>query len=116
MARVPGGWLDDGSPRLQQSAPLGVLDHPEPDAVLHAAARIQGLDLGQDRRAKPGGDAMEPHQRRVPDGPQAAAQGLGWAPLYAENRPQFRGGRGAEHASVANSQLVYDAMADVGVQ
>src|SRR5213592_2335920 len=76
MAGVARSRLDDGATRLQQAALFGILDHPEPDPVLYATARIQGLDLGQDRRAEPGGDSMEPHQRRVPDGLQDAAQDL----------------------------------------
>src|SRR5438034_2654391 len=76
MAGVARSRLDDGATRLQQAALFGILDHPEPDPFLSATARIQGLDLGQDRRAEPGGDSMEPHQRRVPDGLQDAAQDL----------------------------------------
>ena len=92
MAGVSGRRLDDGAPRLQQPASLGILDHPEPDPVLYAAARIQGLDLGQDRRAKPGGDSMEPHQRRVPDGLQDAAQDLhGPHHTVGRERVQIRG-------------------------
>src|SRR5438128_1057255 len=73
---VAGNDHTDLAPRLQHAPSLGIFDHPEPDPVLDAAARIQRLDLGQDRGAKPGGDAMKPHQRRVPDGLQDAAQDL----------------------------------------
>jgi len=76
VAGIPGRRLDDRAARLQQPATLRILDHPHADPVFHAAARIERLDLGKDGRLQSGGDAMEPHQRRVPDGLQDALQDL----------------------------------------
>ena len=48
-AGVAGRPLDDGAARLELTAALGILDHAEGDAVLDRVARVEGLDLGQDR-------------------------------------------------------------------
>ena len=50
-AGVAGGAFDDGAARLQQPAALGVLDHLDRHAVLDRVARIERLELGEDRRA-----------------------------------------------------------------
>ena len=39
-------------PGLQQPVALGGVDHRDRDAVLHAAARVHGLDLGEQRAAQ----------------------------------------------------------------
>ena len=67
-AGVTGGRLDDHAARLQLALPLRRLDHAQRDAVLHRAAGVQVLDLGQHvrrlRHAR--GDGLQPDQRRVP--------------------------------------------------
>ena len=83
MAGVPRGGLDDRATGTQKSAPLGILDHLEPDTVLNTAARVEGFYLGQDGGAKSRRHSMEPHQRRVPDGLQDIAQDLHCATFYA---------------------------------
>ncbi len=67
---VPGvarGRFDDGPPRPQLSAPLGVLDHRQADPVLDAASWVQLLELGQDGGPDTGGDLVQADQRGVPD-------------------------------------------------
>ena len=83
VAGIPGSRFNDGATRLQQTATLGIFDHAQPDPILDAATGIERLHLRQDGGTEPGSDALEPHQRRVPDGLQDAAQDLHWAPLYA---------------------------------
>lgn len=43
---VARGGLDDGVSRLQDAGPLGVLHHPQGDAVFHAASRTEELAFG----------------------------------------------------------------------
>jgi hypothetical protein len=43
------------------------VDHGHADAVLHAARRVEGLQLGRHLRHGPGGHPAQPDQRRVPD-------------------------------------------------
>ena len=45
------------SPGLMRPASLGRVDHREADAVLDAAAGVEGLELADDGRAGPLGDA-----------------------------------------------------------
>ena len=67
MAGIAGRRLDDGAARTQQALPLSVLDHGEADAVFHAAARVQLLELGENGGAEPLGDLVQPDQRGVAD-------------------------------------------------
>src|SRR3990172_1844120 len=72
VAGVAAGWLDDRAARLQETRPLGGLDHGQPDAILDGAAGVDHLELGQDERLtvpwpEIAGDAREPDERRVPD-------------------------------------------------
>ena len=46
---------------------LGVLDHGEADAVLHAPAGVELLELGKHERPEPLGDLAQPDQRGVAD-------------------------------------------------
>ena len=66
-AGVPARRLDDRPARAQLPLALGRLDHADPDAVLHAPARVHVLELGEQRRAELAPDALEAHERRVPD-------------------------------------------------
>src|SRR5690606_27511112 len=66
--RVPAGPLDDGAAGLQHPLPLGVLDHREPDPVLHRATRVEELDLGEDGAREAGAEPPEPDERRLADG------------------------------------------------
>ena len=45
-AGVPRGGFDDGVAGLEESGSLGVLYHPQPDAVLHTATSVEELALG----------------------------------------------------------------------
>ena len=51
-AGVAAGRLHDGGARLEHAAALGVLDHRHGDPVLHAAAGVARLDLGEHARAR----------------------------------------------------------------
>src|SRR5919198_3542681 len=64
---VSAGRLDDRAARLEQTLLLGGLDHPQRDPVLHAAARVEVLDLGQHGRLDVGRDVAQPDQRGVAD-------------------------------------------------
>jgi hypothetical protein len=66
-ARVARRGLDDRPARLQQAGALGLGDHGEGGAVLHAAAGVQHLELDRDRAGQPLGHPVQPQQRRVPD-------------------------------------------------
>ncbi len=66
-AGVAGGRLDDRAAGLQLPLALGRLDHREPDPVLHRAARIQVLELGEDPCAARWRQLLEPHDRRRAD-------------------------------------------------
>ncbi len=50
-ARVAARGLHDRRARLEGARLFGGLDHRERDAVLHAAARVEVLDLGEHARA-----------------------------------------------------------------
>ena len=67
-AGVAGGPLDDRAARLQQTGPLGVLDHPHRHPVLDRIAGIEGFELYQhgsvDHTA---GDSIDADHRRIAD-------------------------------------------------
>src|SRR5690606_5814710 len=67
-ARVAARALDDRPARPQQSAPLGVFDHGDADAVFDRAARVEELDLDEHRARQVGGDLRQPHEGGVADG------------------------------------------------
>ena len=52
-------------PGPQLPVALGRLDHPHADAVLHRAAGVQVLELGDHRRREAAGDPLQPDERRV---------------------------------------------------
>ena len=98
VTRVAGGRLDDRAARTQQAPALGVLDHPDPDPVLHRAARVQHLELREDRgphpsRERPGGGraACCPSRRGTCRAPASAAT-LPARPAFIVPRP-LRSGR-----------------------
>src|SRR4029450_752176 len=64
---VAGRRLDDGAAGLQLAGLLGGLDPPPRHAVLHRAARVEVLDLGEHGAGDAVGHGVELHQRRVPD-------------------------------------------------
>ena len=64
---VAAGGLDDGGLVRQMSPPPRVVDHGQADAVLDAAARVERLQLADDRRAGALGDAAQLHERRAAD-------------------------------------------------
>ncbi len=66
-AGVPARRLHDRPARLELPLPLGLLDHAEPDPVLHAPSRADVLELGEERRPQLPPDPLEPDQRRPPD-------------------------------------------------
>jgi hypothetical protein len=66
-ARVARRRLDDGAARLQQAVPFGGVDHGDGGPVLHAAARVRGLELGDHLARQMAGDPAQPHERRVAD-------------------------------------------------
>ena len=66
-AGVARGRLDDRAARLELPVALGGLDHREPDPVLVRAARVQELELREDRPGHVARDPVEPDDRRVAD-------------------------------------------------
>ena len=66
-AGVARGRLDDRAAGLEAAVLLRRLDHREPDAVLHRAARVQVLELGEELARNVAGEALEPDDRRVAD-------------------------------------------------
>ena len=64
---VARGRLDDGAAGAEQPVALGRLDHGEPDAVLVRAARVQELELREQRRLDVTAEAVEPHDGGVAD-------------------------------------------------
>ena len=80
--------LDDRAARTQLPLALGGLDHRHADAILVRAARIQELELGEQRRAGLAPERDQPHDRGVPDqvedGRVVAAHGAGSLPSKAE--------------------------------
>ena len=49
-------------PGSQQAVALGGVDHGDRDPVLHAAARVDELDLGEEVALEVAPDPAEPHQ------------------------------------------------------
>ena len=66
---VPARRLDDRRPLPDLAGPLGLVDHRDPDPVLHAPHRVERLDLGEDRRPGAFRHLIQPDERRVPDRP-----------------------------------------------
>ena len=66
-AGVARGALDDRAAPLEPAVALRSLHHGESDAVLHAAAGIEVLELGQDRRGAVARHFSQPNERRVAD-------------------------------------------------
>ena len=66
-AGVARGRLDDRPAGLQLPLALGGLDHRHPDPVLVRAARIQVLELREQRRRDVAADPVEPDDRRLAD-------------------------------------------------
>ena len=67
-ASVPRRALDDGAPRAQQAALLGVAHDVQRGAVFDAAARILELGFAEDGAGGFGGEGREVDQGRVADG------------------------------------------------
>lgn len=80
--RVSAGGLDQGVAGLDSAALLGLLNHPQGDAVLDAAAGIEQLrlcvDIALDSQAL--GDLVEPDKGRVADEVGGREDGRGIAP------------------------------------
>ena len=66
-AGVARGRLDDRAARLELPLALGLLDHREADPVLHRAARVQVLELGEDAGVARRREPVEPYDRRRAD-------------------------------------------------
>ena len=64
---VAGGGLDDGAAGLQQPVALGRVDDAGRDAVFRGAARVQVLELDEDRRGDAVGHLVQPDQRGIAD-------------------------------------------------
>ncbi len=66
---VAGGRFHDRAARKQLAGLLGRLDHPERDPVLHRAAGVEVLHLGEHQRGVLAGGhhVVQPHQRSVAD-------------------------------------------------
>jgi hypothetical protein len=64
---VPRRRLDDRPAGLEQPVALGRLDHGHADPVLHRPARIQILELGEQRRRDIAPDLVEADDRRPAD-------------------------------------------------
>src|SRR5581483_956935 len=70
--RVAARAFDHGAAGLELPRLLGRFDERGPDAVLDRAARVHELALREHERPDAFGDAVEPHERRVADGPEDA--------------------------------------------
>ena len=60
--------FNDGAARLEQSLPLGIIDHRDANAILHRAAGIHVVGFDVHLSVKSGCQPVQPHQRRVSDG------------------------------------------------
>ncbi len=69
-AGIAGGGFDDDAVGLEQTAPLGILDHRQADAVLDAAAGIGPLQLHPDLDLVAGEQPVDANMGRVADGCQ----------------------------------------------
>ena len=68
MTRVARRRLDDRATRPEESGSLGRLDHRQPDAVLHGAARVQHLELREQQ-------GLALRRTKVPRNPAQADEG-----------------------------------------
>ena len=66
-ARVARGRLDQRPSGLEHALTLGGVDHRHRRAVLDRSARVEELDLGDERRAQSGLQPRQSHERRVAD-------------------------------------------------
>ena len=66
-AGVARRGLDDGAAGLEQALALGLLDHGQGGAVLHAATGVEHLELDRHGARQALGHPVQPQQRRVPD-------------------------------------------------
>ena len=64
---VAAGGFDDGAPRLEQSARLGILQHAQGRTILDRLPRIEKLDLGQDQARHSLSDPVQLNQRCMTD-------------------------------------------------
>ena len=64
---VAGGRLDDRAAGLELAGGLRGLDHPDRDPVLHRAAGVEVLDLGEHQRPGAVGGLGQPDQWGVAD-------------------------------------------------
>ncbi len=65
---IPGRPLDDRPSRLQVTGALRIFDHADRHTILERVARVERLELGQDRRVDDTArDAVDPDHRRVAD-------------------------------------------------
>ncbi|GHO55476.1 hypothetical protein KSB_39510 [Ktedonobacter robiniae] len=67
MPGITARWLDNRPTWTQQALLLAVLDHRRANAILHAPTRIKKLHLRQYHRRHIACDALQLHQRRIPD-------------------------------------------------
>ena len=64
---VAGRGLDDRPAGPQPAVALGGLDHRQADPILHGAAGVQVLELGEELAGNVAAEALEPDDRRLPD-------------------------------------------------
>ncbi len=86
-AGVPRRRLHDRPPVPQQTTTLGLVDHLHRRPVLHAAPRVQVLQLGQQVAGEIPSDAVEAHQRRVADEVEDAVRYLHRRPVVVGRQP-----------------------------
>src|SRR5258706_6831725 len=72
MPGIPRRRLDDRAAGPEEAGLLGSLDHGQPDAVLHRAARVERLELRKDerlafQRPEVAWDPRQPDERGVAD-------------------------------------------------
>jgi hypothetical protein len=65
--RVPARRLDDRPARGELPFALGLLDHPQADPVLDAAARVQELELGKQPRLDVAGNPLQAYEWSAAD-------------------------------------------------
>src|SRR5271166_1266107 len=82
-AGVAAGRLDDFLAWPQDAALLGVPDQRRADAALDRIGRIAALDLGEHRRRRTVGCAVEADQRRMADG-----EGIIGKPAWHQRAPK----------------------------
>ena len=89
---LPRGRLDDRAAGLELAGRLGGLDHPQGDAVLHRAAGVEVLDLGQHRaRRCPRSTTLQLDQRGVAD-EVGDVLGVLHAPIVSDCRTRLSAG------------------------